>query len=832
MNGVTWSDIKYTVRSLARRPAFTAVLLLTLALGIGSNVAIFSVANAVLFQPLPYASPEKLAFLWTQLPATNVERALVSGPDLADFRTETSSFAGFAGAMAIVGTLTGDGPAEQVVTGYTTGNLFDLLGVVPALGRNLSVDDEFPISPEQFGNPNPDLPPGMVMITHGLWQRRYGGAPSVIGSTIEMDGWGSTVVGVLPADFRIYLPSDAAMPTNVDAWGLMPSNLGDFGRDAAWLTVVARIKDGVSVAEARSDMDAVAARFREIHPFHATQKTAILLNPMHESVVDHARPGLLALLGSVAFVLIIACANVANLLLVRAAEREREIAVRAALGSGRGRIIRQMLTESAVLSFTGAVLGVLLAWWGLRAILALSPANLPRAESVTIDATALVFTAGIAVLTAIAFGLVPALRAARSDPGDSLKDRGSVSGSVQGNKLRTGLVIAEVALSMTLLIGAGLMLRSFAELQRVEPGFESDNVVTFTAPLQFIKYATEELRTNFMSQVRDRLAEIPGVKSVGGVAPLPMAGGEQYSVGSYGRVGITDEQYQANKADYKSTMPGYFETLGIELRSGRYLTGADNEPGALGVAVVDQRFVERLFGDDSPLGEEIVVDTLNGETFQLQRTPLRVVGVVANVRSSSLAADSRETIYYPFRYGPWFPLTFVLQTEADPASLVPSVRAAVMALDPDVPISDVSTLESYVVASMATTRFMLALIGSFAVIALVLASLGLYGVITYSVRQRTREIGVRVAFGASSGNVVWMLLRQGAGVALVGIVIGVAGSLALTRLVASLLVGVSATDPLTFVAIPMLLLGVTLAATYVPARRAALIDPVDALRGE
>ncbi len=832
MNGTTWRDLKYTLRSLARRPAFTAVLLVMLALGIGSSVAIFSVANAVLLRPLPYASPEQLALVWTRLPATNVARALVSGPDLADYREEASSFDGFAGAMALAGTLTGEGPAEQVVTGYATGNLFDLLGVVPALGRNLSEDDEFPIDPEMFGGPNPDLPPGIVMISHGLWQRRFGGDRSVIGSAIEMDGWGSTIVGVLPADFRVYLPADAAMPTNIDAWGLMPSNLSDFPRDAPWLTIVTRLKADVTIEQGQREMDALALRFRENNEFHANQKTEILVQGMHQAVVSHVRPGLLALLGSVAFVLMIGCANVANLLLVRAAAREREIAVRTALGSGRGPIIRQMLTESAVLSLGGAALGVLLAWWGLRAIVALSPGDLPRIELVGLDARVLAFAVAVAALTSVAFGLAPALRAARTDPGNALKDRGSVSGSVRGNKVRTGLVIAEVALSMVLLVGAGLMLRSFAQLQRVEPGFDSTNVVTFAAPLQFIKYTTAESRANFMNQLGDRLAEISGVQSVGGVTPLPLAGGEQYAVGSYGRIGVADDVYQANKADYRSTLPGYFETLGIQLVAGRFLNPADNQPEALAVAVVDQRFADRLFGDEDPLGQEVVIDYFSGETFRLERRPVRIVGVVANVRSSSLAADSRETIYYPFSFGPWLPLTYVVRTAADPASLLPQVREAVTALDPDVPIAGVATLESYIVASMAQTRFMLALIGTFAVLALLLASLGLYGVISYSVRQRTREIGVRVAFGATGGSVVWLLLRQGVGVAIAGIAIGVVGSLALTRLVGSLLVGVTATDPVTFISIPLLLLAITAVATYIPARRAARVDPVDALRGE
>ncbi len=383
---------------------------------------------------------------------------------------------------------------------------------------------------------------------------------------------------------------------------------------------------------------------------------------------------------------------------------------------------------------------------------------------------------------------------------------------------------------MALLIGAGLMLRSFAQLQRVDPGFDSTNVVTFAAPLQYIKYATADQRTNFTNELADRLREIPGVRSVGGTHPLPLAGGEQYSVGGYGRIGISDEDYQANTADYKATLPGYFETMGIELLAGRFLEPADNQPDALPVAVVDQRLVDRLFGDDDPLGEEILVNYFNGATFETERRPVRVVGVVANVRSSSLAADSRETIYYTYHFAPWFPLTFVIKTEADPSSLVSKVRDAVTAIDPDVPVSGVATLRSYIDSAMAPTRFMLALIGSFAALAMLLAAIGLYGVTAYSVRQRTREIGVRVAFGANEGTVVGLVLRQGLGVAVAGIAIGVIGALALTRWVASLLVGVTPTDPVTFVSIPAILLGVTAVASYFPARRAARIDPIDALR--
>ncbi|MFQ5705574.1 MAG: ABC transporter permease [Gemmatimonadales bacterium] len=825
-------DLKYTIRSFGRQPLFTGVVVLTLALGIGSNVAMFSVTNTVLFRPLPYAQPEELALVWTRLPATNVKRTLVSGPDFQDYRNETTMFEGFAGAFALQGTLTGDGPAEQVTTAYVTDNLFSLLGVAPILGRNFQTDDAIVIDPKTFGTANPDLPPGTVMLSHGLWQRRFGSDPSVIGKTIQMDGWGSVVVGVLPRDFRIYLPADAGMPTNIDAWGVLPSNISEFARDAPWLTVVTRLKNGVTLARAQQEMDALAARLRDVHQFHANQNMQIVVNGMHRDVVNHARPALLALLGAVGFVLLIACANVANLLLVRASARGREIAVRAAMGSGNGRIIRQMLTESALLAAVGAVLGVGLAWSGARIITALSPGNLPRVENVGIDGSVLAFTAGITMLAALAFGLAPALRMVGGNLADSLRDRGSDAGGVHGSRLRSALVVAEVALSLVLLIGAGLMLRSFAAIQRADPGFDAENVVTFAVPLQFVKYYSPESRANFVNELGVRLAQIPGVESVGGVTPLPLAGGGQYAVGSYGRVGDSDDSYQANKADFRSVLPGYFDAMKIDLVSGRTFVSSDNRDDALDVAVIDRKLAEMVFGDGDPLGKELLVDHFNGETFSLERLTVRIVGVVSNVRSTSLAADGRETIYFPYVFSPWLPLTYTVRTAADPVSVMQLIRNEVVAMDRDVPLSGVATLESYLSGAMAQTRFVLALIGVFAALALVLASLGLYGVISYSVRQRTREIGVRVAFGAQDGDITRLVLGQGMIVAGAGIAIGLAASLALNRVIESLLVEVGSTDPITFAGIPAILLAVAMAASYIPARRATRVDPVAALRDE
>ncbi len=823
-------DFRYALRSFARRPLFTAVVLITLALGIGSTVAIFSVVNAVLLRALPYESPEELALVWTRLPATNVSRSLVSGPDLVDYQNETTRFEGFAGAAALPGTLTGEGNPERVMAGYTTWNLFRILGVRPFLGRNFDETDPFPIDPQAFGSPNPDLPPGKVMLSHGLWQRRFGGDPSIVGQTILLEGWGSIVVGILPPDFRIYLPADAGMPTNVDLWGVLPTNVGEFARDAPWLTVVTRLKDGVTLEQGQQEMDRLADRLRDVHPFHRTQDMQIVVNGMHRDVVNHARPALLALLGAVGFVLLIACANIANLLLVRASGRSREIAVRAAIGSGRGRIISQMLVESLVLATGGAVLGVLLAWQGIRLITALSPGNLPRLDAVSIDGRVLAFAAGVAFLAAIIFGLAPALNAVRGNLSDKLRDRGS--GGVHGNKLRTTLAVVEVALSLVLLIGAGLMVRSFAGIQRIDPGFDAENVMTFNAPVPFLKYITGELRANFANDLGDRIREIPGVESVGAVTPLPLAGGEQYSVGSYGRIGDPDDVYQANKADFRAVLPGYFEAMRIQLVAGRFLERSDNRLDALDVAVIDRKLARRVFGEQDPVGAQLIVDHFNDQTFSLERLPVTVVGVVENVRSTSLASEGRETIYVPVIFNSFLPMTYVVRTTIDAGSLAAQIREKAAAMDPDVPIADVATLESYVTAAMAQTRFLLALISTFAVLALALASLGLYGVISYSVRQRTREMGVRVAFGASQRDVLRLILGQGMRLAGLGIIIGLLASVALTRVVRSVLVDVSPTDPATFMGVPALLLTVAGVASLLPARRASGIDPVEALREE
>ncbi len=825
-------DVRFAVRSLRKNLGFTAVAVVTIALGIGATTAIFSVTNTVLLRPLPYRSPEELVLVWNRLENANLARTLVSGPDFLDYRNETTMFEGFAGAFAIDGTITGDGRAEQIMVGWSTGNLFKVLGVTPILGRDFNAEDGTPIDPQVFLDPNATIPPGALILSHGLWQRRFGSDPNVLGRSIQVDGQPSFIVGVLPADFRIYLPIDAGMPTNVDMWRVIPIDFSTNPRDAEWLTVVARLKKGVTVERAQAEMDALAQRLREQYQHNANEGMRIVLNSMHRDVVEHARPVLMALLGAVGFVLLIACANVANLLLVRATSREREIAVRAAMGGDRGRIVRQLLTESVVLAVCGAAVGLVLAWAGIQILVAMSPGNLPRVENVVIDGTVLLFAAVATVVAALVFGTAPALKATSPNLVGALKERGSDAGGVRGNKLRTALVVSEVALSLVLLIGAGLMLRSFAKLQQVEPGFDPENVLTLSVPLPLFGYRDPNQRADFFVRLRQRVEALPGVADVGGVSPLPLSGGDQYLVGSYGRVGVSEEEWTSNKADYRAVLPGYYKAMRTQVVAGRTLTEADNQEGSPYVVVVDRKLSERTWPDDDPIGRQLQIERFDVEGFDIERVTAQVVGVVEPVNSQTLAAAGRETIYFPYRFFPWWPVSLTVRATANPTALINLIRNEVEAMDPEVPIANVRLMEEYVSDAMAQTRFTLTLTVVFAVLALVLASIGLYGVISYSVRQRTQEIGVRMAFGAQEGNIVRLVLKQGLALALGGVGVGLVAAFLLTRMVSSLLFGVTATDPVTFLGIPLLLIGVASIASYLPARRAMRVDPVRALQGK
>ena len=826
-------DTRLAFRGFARRPGFTATVVITLALGIASNVAIFSVANAVLFTPLPYDDPEELALVWTQQVNSGVERALVSGPDYLDYKNETTLFEDFAGAFAIPGTMTGDGRAEQLITGWTSYNIFDVLGVRPFLGRTFNEDDEIIIDPAAFQDPTAEFPPGALVLSYSLWLNRFGGDANVVGTTVEMDNQASVIIGVLPEDFRIYLPEDAGMPTNIDAWRVLPIDYNSSPRDTEFITVVARMKEGVTPAQAQAELDGLATRLREQYQFHATSGMRIDLNPMHEDVVRHIRPVLMALLGAVAFVLLIACANVANLLLVRAAARGREIAVRAAIGGDRWTIVRQMLTESFVLAFTGGVLGLALAWAGVKLLVAMRPDNLPRVEAVALDGTVLIFTLLASAAAALLFGTAPALKASRPDLARALTERSGESGGIRGNKLRTALVVTEVALSLVLLIGAGLVVRSFDKLQDVDPGFDAPGVLTMSVPLPVFGYRVPSTRTDFYMNLLERIRAIPGVQQVGGGVPIPLGGGDQYFVFSYGKIGVPEEEWARNKADYRWITTGYLETLGIELLEGRYLEDGDNRAGSPNIVVVDEDLARRLWPDESAVGQQLQVEMFNFEgDFSMLRVPMEIVGVVEHIRTQSLMTHGREAVYFPHKTFPYVPQGIVLKATGPQDAIMAQVREAVAELDGNVPVADVRFMDEIVGDALAPTRFILTLIALFAVLALVLASVGLYGVIAYSVRQRTREIGVRMTFGAARSDIIKLIVGQGAAVAFGGIVVGLLGAFFLTRIVTSVLYGVTARDPVTFSVVPFTLAVVALGASYLPARRALKIDPTEALRDE
>jgi putative ABC transport system permease protein len=824
-------DLRFALRTFAHRPGFTIVVVLTLGLALGSSVAIFSVANAVLLQPLPYEDPERLVLIWNRMAAANRPNAPVSGPDFLDYKTQTTMFEDFAAAIAVEATITGEERPEQVMMGWSTINLFDVLGVRPFIGRDFEAADATPIDPKSFLDPNAKLPPGAILLTHGMWQRQFGADPKVVGKTIQLDGHGSVIVGVLPPDFRIYLPAYAGMPTDIDAWGAIPVDFSTTPRDGEWLTVVGRLKPEVTLEQAQSEMDALSARFREQFQHHKSVGMEVVVNSMHRDVVDHVRPLLLTLLAASGFVVLIACANVANLLLVRAAEREREISVRAALGGGRGRILLQMATESGVLAAAGGVAGLLLGWAMVRTVLAMQPDSLPRLETAGIDGNVLLFAAGASIVAASVFGATPALRAGRANLANALKDRGSDGGGVRGNKVRTALVMMEVALSLVLLIGAGLMVRSFTKLQQVDPGFDTEEVLTVSVPIPMFKYRDPNARVSFFDRLQQRVAALPGVESVGGVTPLPLGGGDQYWVQPYGRDNATEEEWSQNRADYRAVVPGYTEAMGIRLLAGRPLIRADNEPEGLSVVVVDEKLAKHTWPGEDPVGKGMQIVRFDFETMSLKREPVRVVGVVEHVRTESLTADGRGAIYYPYRFFPWWPMSLTVRASTNPLALVGAIRQEVAALDGDVPIADVRLMGDYVNDALAQTRFTLTLIGVFAALALTLASIGLYGVIAYSLRQRIQEFGVRMAFGAGSKNLVRLVLGHGMALALCGVGLGLVAALLLARAASSLLYGVTAMDPVTFAGTPLLLVGVTALASYIPARRATQIDPVKALRG-
>jgi putative ABC transport system permease protein len=811
-------DLRYALRSLLRTPGFTFAAVAALALGIGATTTIFTVVNGVLLRPLQYEAPERLANIWNDLGQGAQSLPAVSPLDFRDYQQRSRTFEAFAAAaegdvVGLRGNLTGDGEPERADIVSVTANFFPLLGVKPMLGRQFAPEEEVVKGPH------------VIMLSHRLWQRRFAGDPAIVGKTIQIDGVAHEVVGVLPKDFRLQLPAEAFEVTDGDMWAPIQFDYGQpLPRNLTFFTVFGRLKPGVSFQQAQGDMDRIAEQFHAEFPEHAASNVRIRAVPLHYDVVKHARPALLVLLGAVGMVLLIACANVANLLLVRGTTRQAEFALRTALGASRGAMIRQVLTESLLLALAGGVLGMLLTVAAMAVLRSLHPANLPRLSDVEVSGTVLAFTAVVCALTAMLFGLVPAVRAARVDPQEHLKSGARSGTGGDRRRARNLLIMAEVALSVVLLVGAGLLIRSFLALQRVNPGFDATDVLTFELSMPFGKYPSGASRRAFFRELTGRLETLAGVKNVGLVSQLPLTGSGPLSPFAYNEE--TARNFESVTADGRNVSPTYFQTMNARLLAGRTFTYQDSV-GTPPVIIVDETLAKLAWPGENAVGKQLQL----GPTGQPNNFA-EVVGVVEHMRQHDLTRDVLHQIYYPIGQGTPTVMTVVIETGVAPASLSGAVRQTVGEMDPDLPVSKLVPMETYLSEGMAQFRFSLVLMSVLGGIALLLTAVGVFGVISYSVSQRTREFGIRLALGEDPRRTRTSVITDGMRLVLASISIGLLGSLLVTRLMAGLLYHVRPADPLTFAGIALLLTFVALVACYLPARRATRVDPALALRSE
>jgi len=825
-------DVRYAWRSLKKHVGFTIVATLIIGLGIGSCAAIFSIVNAVLLRPLPYEDPSRLVLVWSELRARNVLDFPFPIPDVKDFRLEAKTFEDVGGLFppGRVAIGTDDGHPEQIRAGALTPNLLSLLGARIQIGRNFTEADGAPTpanAPPAAGTPPPAQPPAIAILTHSFWQRKYGGDPTILGKTIGFGNGRAEIVGVLAPGFEILFPPRTGIDPVVDVWTAARLNFDTAARNVGALRVVGRLKPGVNIAEAQAEAEGIAAELRERFPLKKNANVHFRVVPMQDDLVSEVRTPILAMFGAVVFVMLIACANVANLLVVRAAVQRRELVIRAAIGGSRWRLVRQLLTESILLAGLGAGLGLILAQGGIDLLLKMAPAKLPRITSITIDPLVLAFTAAATMLTALACGVLPAIRASRPDVVEVLRAAGA-PGLRGGRALRNGVVVLELGLSFVLLIGFGLMLRSFVAVLRVNPGYDPGHVLTFL--LQPSQRAETD-RAAFLELVNKRLQAIPGVEDVSAASPLPLDGGV-VNVPWATETGAADPS-AFRQANFHIVRPRYFETLSTTLIDGRTFTDADNSPTTMNV-VVDELLASRAFPNVSAIGKTLLVRNLqqNGPNAP-QNLKVQIIGVVHHQRHESITAEGREAIFFPERYfGAGSANRWIVRTKGPPESIGTSVRAAIAELDPKLPLGEMQPMTALVDKSIAPTRFALVLIGIFAAVAVVLAGVGLYGVLSTVVRHRTAEIGMRIVFGATRSSIFQLIVMQGFKLSLAGVVAGVAGAVAITGLLRSMLVGVSATDTSTFVIITILFFIVAALASWIPARRAAGLDPSIALRVE
>jgi putative ABC transport system permease protein len=827
-------DFTYAARTLAKSPVFAATAIVTIALGIGASTAIFSVTNAVLLRPLPYKDPDRLYFAISDMRKRNVKDFPLSNANFLDLRNGTAGVFEELGAVS-TGRATvprEDQSPEQIRWAAVTPNFFRLMGGQVALGRDFDDAD---------GQPQPAQPvpaagtpaqgqqplPLIAILSHAYWQRRFGGNASIVGHPMPgaIGGQGGTqIVGVLKPGFELLFPADANMEPRPDVWFATRLAYDNANRNSVSLHAIGRLKDGVTRAQAQSAAELVAAGLRKNFIILGTSGLFIRLESMHRHVVEEVRPALLALMGAVIFLLLIACANVANLLLVRASLRERELAIRTALGGSWWRLVSQTLAEAVLLAFTGALLGLGLAWLGIHELRAIAPASLPRLDAIGIDPAVLAYTALAALGAAALFGLAPAVRAARPSVAVLLRASGRNAGLSGVGLLRNFVVVAEVALSFVLLIGSGLMFRSFLELQRIDPGFNPHGLLTFLL-LGGRGGQQPQERAARQREIQTRLQTLPGVQAVTASFPLPLAGG--FNPIRWGLEPALTDPSKFQAVDFQIVLPGYFEVLHTPLIAGRTFTDADNAPDRKGV-VIDQMLAAKAFPGESAMGKRLLIRIRTPEPEWVE-----VIGVVAHQRDTSLTVAGREQIYFTDGFlghgavGYW-----AIHTAGDPAKYAPAVRAAIAKLDPHLLVTEMQPMDALVEHAQASTRFSLLLIGVFASVAALLAGVGLYGVLSTVVRQRTPEIGVRMALGAAPASIFSLVVGQGLRLSAAGIALGLVAAFELTRAMTSMLVGVKATDPTTFASMAVLFFVIAAIASWLPARRAAGLDPTAALREE
>jgi putative ABC transport system permease protein len=815
-----FQDLRYGLRLLAKSPGFTMVSVLTLALGIGANTAIFSIVNAILLRPLPFRDPQRLVALgeFDTRAGLGVADRNLSYPDFTDIRTRNHSLEAVAAYHNDDATLTGAGQALHVKLEVVSGNLFQLLGTQPSVGRSfLDGEDE----------------PGhhVVVLSQLFWLRQFHGDPGVIGRTVDLNGRAYTIVGVMPSGFQFPVQAEATelwVTFSRDAETDDPKDRPQTAiRGDHYLNAIARLKPGATIDQANADLDSIARALATEYP-NENSYNGIGARPELDSLVGESRTPLLVLFGAVGLVLLIACANIANLLLARATNRAREIAIRAALGATRARVVRQLLVEALALSLAGAVAGTGVAVWGLSAMLKLYPSNLPRAAEVGLDHKVLIFTVALAAATGIIFGLIPALQVSKPNLIDTMREGGrSATVGAGHHRLRSGLVIAETALGMMLLVGAGLLIRSFHRLSSVDLGMNPQHVLTANFDLSETRYNPDQ-QDRFVQELFNRLNALPAVRQAAGVFPLPLSNSRVNISFNY----VDHPVPEANEpsADFYVVTKGFFETLQVPLVRGRTFDDRDQR-NSVPTMIINQEFARKFFPHENPIGRRVKIGAGEGVARASYKTR-EIVGIVGNFRRSNLGRPPGAAFFAPLPQLMWGPPTLVVRTAGEPNAMTSEVRKVLAAMDPDAPLYEVRTLEDYLALDLGRARFQAVLLGLFAGIALLLTAVGLYGVMAYTVAQRTQEIGIRVALGASRGDVLQMILARGVVITGVGLLIGIVGAAALTRLLSSLLYEVRPVDPMTFAVVSLLLAATSMVASYIPAWRAAKVEPMVALRYE